>query len=151
MAFQRFLFMWGPHTWLNNINKRLCDLKVSWSPNLVLGLHVAMVYENNPNNHKIWSIWCHEGIHVDFIFICIHIFRCVPQAWCEVNLDRLRLHGLNQHFTRSCKGKSLRCCIPYAFVASTQSHNIHPCNSMMVCSFLIGPCAASKYWHIHCQ
>ena len=38
-----------------------------------------MVFENNPSDHEIVSIWCHVGIHVDFTSIMHSHTLLVPQ------------------------------------------------------------------------
>ena len=64
--FNEFLFMQGPHTWLNIINQRLWDFWVSWSPGCLSGVPSRGIFENSPSDHEIRSIWCDVGIHVDF-------------------------------------------------------------------------------------
>ena len=50
-----------------------------------------MVFESSPSDHETWSIECRVGVHVDFTSILHSYTPLVPQAQCEVNLDRLRL------------------------------------------------------------
>ena len=52
--------------------------------------------------HETWSIWCHVGIHVDFFY---SLAPLVPQAYCEANLDRLRL--FHQWECLKCNGHGL--------------------------------------------
>ena len=78
--FNEFLFMQGPHTWSNIINKQLWNFGFSWSPGFALGIPPRSGFKNNPSDHETWSIQCHVGIHVDFSSILRSLTPLVPQA-----------------------------------------------------------------------
>jgi hypothetical protein len=70
----QMLFQWmsihaGLHTWWNRVNQHLWEFGVPWSTGFGLGLPQEVDFENNPSDHKTWSIRCHVGIHVDFTSI----------------------------------------------------------------------------------
>ena len=50
-----------------------------------------MVLENSPSDYETWSFSCDVEIHVNFTPILQSFTLLVPQAYCEANLDRLRL------------------------------------------------------------
>ena len=105
MLFQWISIHTGLRTWKHKINQRFWALGVPWSPGFVLGLPLEVVLKNNPSDHETWSIRCHVGIQVDFTSILHSHTPLVPQAECEVNLDRL--HLLHQWECSKSKGRGL--------------------------------------------
>ena len=64
-----------------------------------------VVFENSPSDHETWFIGCYVSIHVDFTSI-LHLHTpLVPQAYCEVNVDRL--HLFHQWECLNCNGHGL--------------------------------------------
>jgi hypothetical protein len=78
---------------------------VPWSHGFVLDLRPRGSFWNSPSDHETWSIWCHVGIHVDYTSILHSHTPLVPQAWCEANLDSLRL--FHQWECLKCNGHGL--------------------------------------------
>ena len=66
MPFQWISIHAGPHK-CQKYNKptvvSVCSTVIS---RLVLGLPSRGDFENSPNDHDTWSVWCNEGIHVHF-------------------------------------------------------------------------------------
>jgi hypothetical protein len=107
--FNGFLFMWVLiHDEIECINGCECsecrDLPVLCSAYLR-----EVVFENSPTDREIWSIRCYVGIHVDFTSILHSHTPLVPQAWCESNLDRLRIFHQWECLKCNGHGPSVSC------------------------------------------
>ena len=116
--------MWpGPQP--NSISMNLCSCRFShmiklnkstvassWSAmvsRFCVRLTSKRIFENNPSDHEIWSIWSHARIHVDFTSILHSHTMLVPWASCEANLDRLRLFHQWECFKCNGHGLSVSC------------------------------------------
>jgi hypothetical protein len=103
--FDDFLFMWILTHDKSRIYQWFWAFEMPWSPRFVLGLPQEVVFENSPSDHETWSIWCHVGIYVYFTSILHSHTLLVPQAYCEANLDQLRI--FHQWECLKCNGHGL--------------------------------------------